>query len=132
MKIILAMVLFSFINVFSQMGSTAIIKGKIIDYYTEKPISANLEFRDSKGAKVKIISNSISGLFEQVLKPGEQYKVIFSGDGILREEMDYTMPDSGKFFETFVEWKAKKCQSVQLYIITNYLIRIVLRLLKKE
>ncbi len=107
MKFILSLMMLSFINLFSQIGSTAIIKGEITDYYNGKPISVNIEFRDNNGSRIKIISNSITGMFEQVLKPGEHYKVLFSGDNILREEIEYNMPDSGKFFETFVKWKAK-------------------------
>ncbi len=98
------LILFSSISLFS---NPAMIKGKITDLYTNSPLAINIELRDTKGAKIKINSNSISGQFEQVLKPGEKYKVIFSGTNILREEMEWTMPDSGKYFEIEVDWKAK-------------------------
>lgn len=104
------LVLVKFIIVFSTyfaFSNPSMIKGKITDFYTGSPIAVNIELRDTQGGKIKINSNSISGLFEQVLKSGEKYKVIFSGTNILREEFDYQMPDSGKYFETEVEWKAK-------------------------
>ena len=103
-------VIFKFLIIFSTVvtfANPAMIKGKITDLYTGSPIAVNIELRDTKGGKIKINSNSISGLFEQVLNSGEKYKVILSGANILREEFDYQMPDSGKYFETNVEWKAK-------------------------
>lgn len=106
--LILLAIIFSATNVFSQDLSSRIVKGKVTDKISGKPIALDIQIEDSKGKKFKIKSNA-TGNYEQLLKANESYKITFLDPEVLREEIDFkaTAPDASyepqiQNFEVFV------------------------------
>jgi hypothetical protein len=72
-------------QIMNNKGGQVMLKGIVRDDLTGTPISVNLEFKSSSGNKIKVVSNSVSGVYEQVLKAGESYEVILSNFDIIRK-----------------------------------------------
>lgn len=63
--------------------NTIIVKGKVLDLYTKKPISANINVFDARTREsvYSMTNNSIDGTFLFTLAQDRNYKVEFTGEG---------------------------------------------------
>jgi hypothetical protein len=62
-----------------QAQGVALVKGKITDATSGKPIGTTIGFADSKGKIIKCKSNSADGTFQQSIRLGELYTVVIKG-----------------------------------------------------
>lgn len=99
-------------NVFSQFlsgkNAQVLVKGIIVDENSNEPIGVSIELRTGDGKKIKTQSNSITGLFEQLLPAGETYNVILTADDILRKEFEFNTDKSSEYKEQKAEWTVVK------------------------
>lgn len=99
MKTLTTLLTILFLSVFSLQSQdlgTRILKGKIVDKNTGKPLDVDIQFEDSKGKKFKIKSNSLTGNYEQLLNSNETYIITFLRFDVLRDETEIkiTPPDT--------------------------------------
>lgn len=92
--------LFAIIGLNAQLGEQVMLKAKVVDVTTGKPMSIELEFKPDNGRKFVIKSLEDTGTFEQLLQGGTHYEVTFDGDNVYRETIDYT---SGKAKDGYSE-----------------------------
>ncbi len=76
-----------------------ILKGKVTDEYSGKPVGATIEFRTNTGKKFKIKSDSLSGEYQQVFQSGEKLEVIIYGWDLIRQNFVVNLPDTNKYAE---------------------------------
>lgn len=118
--------LFTFyINSQSQVVKTGsvqvIISGVVIDEITNQPCQASIEFRSSKGNKVKLNSNAIDGSYSQVLNAGDSYEVVFSGYDIMRKTDNISLESADKTYERVFNFTVKKfAPQAQLFKIEGF------------
>ena len=89
-------------------GVQILVKGKITDEFSGKPVEANIEFKTESGKKFKIKSNSIDGAYEQIFDSGENVQVIFTFWNIARKIDKFTVKDTTKYFEQMEDFAVKK------------------------
>lgn len=109
--ILFAVIITSQCEIIAQSGYNRIqvyLKGVITDEITGKPVGVNIEFRDSQGEKVKIISNSLDGSYQQLVNAGEKYAIIFTNYDILRKTVEYKVPDTNSYAEFEMDYSVKK------------------------
>lgn len=101
----------SYLNaqIVNNKGSQAILKGKVLDFYTGAPVECELEFKVEGGNKVKIKSNSITGEYEQLFDVGSKLKLTFIAYNVLKQEesIEITKPNNDNF-EQKQDFKVKK------------------------
>ncbi len=117
MKILLsiALILFLSFNLYSQsdkqiigiQGSQVLMKGKITDEASGKPIGVGIEFISSDGRKIKTQSNSITGEWEQLLTSGN-YEVILFSWNIARKVTSLKVEQVEKFKEQKQDFTVKR------------------------
>ena len=84
---------------YAQSGVPVIVKGKVLDQYTNKPINVSMMFTDKTGKKFKITPNILSGEYQQVLNSGEEYEVTFISYDVIREKHSIRLEHSDKYLE---------------------------------
>lgn len=116
LSLVFAFLVFSATNVIdlnaqiiNNKGSQAILKGKVLDYYTGSPVECEMEFKVEGGNKVKIKSNSITGEYEQLFNVGDKLKLTFIAYNVLKQEetIEITKPNNDNF-EQKQDFKVKK------------------------
>lgn len=106
MKNIITLLLIALLSAFSLQSqdlSTRILKGKITDKNSGKPLDIEIQFEDSKGKKFKIKSNSLTGMYEQLLNSNETYKITFLRWDILRDETEIKIIAPDASFEPQIQ-----------------------------
>ncbi len=106
--ILLFIVLFllSFSNSFSVV--MVLLNGKIIDKATGKPIATKIKFTDEKGTVHQSNSNSIDGVFQQVLPAGTKLNIIIEGCLIDENQKVLNVPNYDEYTEFGIEYKVDK------------------------
>lgn len=89
--------------IFSQDSSTRIVKGKVIDKTTGKPVGLEIQFEDPRGKKFKIKSDSNTGEYEQLLNSNEKYTLTFISPEVLRDETEFVPSPPDASFEPQVQ-----------------------------
>jgi hypothetical protein len=101
--IIIFLVLFCFSKSESQFlnksSSQVLVKGKVTDEFTGKPMGIDIVFENDKGTKIKIKSNSDNGTYEQLLEAGETYGIILSNYDIIRQKEKIIVDTTKNFKE---------------------------------
>ena len=87
---VLTAFLFAIIGLNAQMGEQVMLKAKVVDVTTGKPMSIEVEFKPDNGRKFVVKSHEETGTFDQLLQGGTHYEVTFDGDNVYRETIDYT------------------------------------------
>lgn len=87
---VLTAFLFAIIGLNAQMGEQVMLKAKVVDVTTGKPMSIEVEFKPDNGRKFVVKSHEETGRFDQLLQGGTHYEVTFDGDNVYRETIDYT------------------------------------------
>lgn len=105
------MAVFAAAAIFASGVATAqvniLLKAVALDDASGKPFSLSYEISGA-GDKKKGKTNSQTGAFESVLKSGETYTIVFTGDDVLRKEEKFTVPQSEKYFEHTMEFRLKR------------------------
>jgi ribosomal protein L21E len=104
-SVILVFALVSFANAQIPL----LVKGKIVDEFTGKPVICTIEFRTDNGKKIKITTQE-DGLYQQVLTSGSTYEVYLYNWDVLRKSENYTVPDLDDFQEVNKDFKVKKLE----------------------
>ena len=109
-KALLTFVLFCFVifPVCSQTGVPVIVKGSVLDEFTNKPVIVEMMFTNKDGKKFKIIPNSLTGHYEQVLNSGEDYDVTFINYDVVRETQQLHLEYSAKYLELEHNYSVKR------------------------
>jgi len=117
MKIILSFLLITIfaVQLYSQsdkqiigiQGSQVLLKGKITDEVSGKPIGTGIEFISKDGRKIKTQSNSITGEWEQLLTSGE-YEVILFSWNVARKTTSIAIEEVEKFKEIRQDFTVKR------------------------
>jgi hypothetical protein len=115
MKFTLLLIICIFVfsnNIYTQFlsgkNSQVLVKGIVKDDNTNEPLGVSIELRGSDGKKLKTQSNSLTGLFEQLLPADMTYSVILNSDDIIRKEFEFKTDTATQFKEQEVEWTAIK------------------------
>lgn len=110
--IILFLLLFCFSKSESQFlnksSSQVLIKGKVTDEFTGKPMGIDIVFENSKGTKIKIKSNSDNGAYEQLLEAGESYVVTLSNYDVIRQKEKINVDTTKNFKEQSINFVVKQ------------------------
>lgn len=119
MKFFLGMIILFFVstNLNAQIidvGNKVLVKGVVTDIYTGAPVGSNIEFKDSEGKKIKIFSNSKTGMYEQLLAAGE-YEVFFQNWNVARSFDKISVKKYDKYGEQVFNFKVKYMQAGSLY-----------------
>lgn len=101
MKFYLSAFLFLFLNLqFSYAEDVQVfLYGKTIDAVSKKTCSATLDIFGPSEERSKVKSNTLTGVYEQVLTAGKKYKIKFSNFDIYPSETEILIPDSSAYFE---------------------------------
>ncbi len=102
--------IFSINVVVSKNFSHILVKGFITEESTQKPIGVEIEFRDSDGKRIKSLSNSLTGEFQQILNSSSEYTVILNSSEILRKEFRFRTLDTNDYAEQEIDWTVIKPQ----------------------
>lgn len=95
-------------QILNNKGTQVILKGKVTDEYTGEPVSVNIEFRGPNDKKIRIVSNSKDGSYQQVLTAGEEYEVIFTNYDIIRKKEKLILEDFGEYKEITKNFTVKR------------------------
>lgn len=88
---VLTAFLFTFLAISAQdLGQQVMLKGKVVDVNTNKPLTIEIEFQPKVGSKFVVKSADGTGEFQQLLQAGETYELTFKGDNVYREQISYT------------------------------------------
>lgn len=92
--------LFAFVtSTHAQIGATALVKTTFTDAKTGQPVSLKYELIPaSGGAKIRG-GTPANGTFEQILKPGETYKVNCRMTDGIAAPLSFTLRESGSYYE---------------------------------
>ncbi len=83
----------------AQIGATALVKTTFTDAKTGQPVSLKYELIPaSGGAKIRG-GTPANGTFEQILKPGETYKVNCKMTDGIAAPLSFTLRESGSYYE---------------------------------
>lgn len=93
---------------YAQSGVPVIVKGKVLDQYTNKPINVAMMFTDKNGKKFKITPNILTGEYQQVLNSGEEYEVTFINYDVIREKNTLKLEHSEKYLEIKQDYFVKR------------------------
>lgn len=107
LKPIFLLLFFTTYQTFSVMNTVVLLKGNLISDGNDTKIGSDIEFIDSYGKSVKTKSNSLDGLFDVVLKPGENYKIFVKGYKVLSSNM-INVPHYDKYAEISQTINVKK------------------------
>lgn len=107
---------------FSQaVGVPVLIKGKVIDEFTNKPVEVTMVIKDKDDKKIKIQPNTISGEYSQVVKSGETYEVTFLNYDVVKESKTITVEFADAYKEFEFDFNIKKMQNnLQIYEINCF------------
>jgi hypothetical protein len=89
-------------------GVQILLKGKILDEISGKPMEVNIEFKAESGKKFKIKSNSIDGSYEQIFNSGENVEIVFTNWNIARKINKISIKDTTKYFEQIENFYVKQ------------------------
>ena len=102
-------------------GVQVIVKGKISDEFTGKPVTCTIEMKTQSGKRIKTNSNSIDGYFEQVLNAGESYEFSFSGYDIVKKIQNIQLDNVDKTVEKTMNFSVRRLtEGVQLYALNGF------------
>lgn len=105
---VIAAFLFAIIGINAQdIGQQVMVKAKVIDVNTKKPISIEVEFQPKVGSKFVVKSKEESGTFDQLLQANETYAITFMGDNVYREESSYTPKSNEGYSEVNQTFEVK-------------------------
>lgn len=90
-----------------------VVKGKVTDEFSGKPVSCTIEFRTHDGKKIKVNSMT-DGSYQQVLSSGQTVDVYLYNWDVLREKVSYTVPDKEEYQEIEKNFTAKKLEKGNL------------------
>lgn len=76
-----------------------LIKGKVIDDATGKPIGTSFAFKSTKDNRIPVKSNRIGGEYQQVLKSGKKYAVYFDGYRMNSFSAFVEVPNTSEYIE---------------------------------
>jgi hypothetical protein len=111
-SVLLAILLMAAVSANAQFLSgqkgQVLLKGVIIDEFTDEPTGVDIRFIDPSGKKINTKSNSISGKFEQLLEAGTTYTVELTGPEVLDKEFKFDIIESENFTEQKTDWTVVK------------------------
>lgn len=81
------------------IGQQVMLKAKVIDVNTKRPISIGVEFQPKVGSKFVVKSKEDTGTFDQLLQANNEYEVTFEGDNVYRETINYTPKSNEDYSE---------------------------------
>jgi hypothetical protein len=85
-----------------------LLTGTITEQTTGQGISAKYEIVDASGNKTRGKSNSNGGVYQAVLKAGQDYTINISGFDILKKSETFSIPASAKYMEHNHNFKVTK------------------------
>lgn len=94
----------------AQNDIVVLLKGTIKEQGSEAPVEAEISFRDQADNPVRAKSDK-QGNYQAVLKPGQKYTVIFTGQNILREIMQFSLDPVEKYTEIRKDFTVKRVVS---------------------
>lgn len=111
MKLILTIFILIFLifsNGEAQLGKVILLKGKVDEYSTNKPLGLKITFIGSDGRKVVANSNSTDGSYQAVLNGGETYKVIITDYVIVKGDKELVLPSVNEYTEMYKHFSCSK------------------------
>jgi len=94
-------------SLFAQSEIVVLLKGTIKEQVSGTPVEAEISFRDEADSPVRAKSDK-QGNYQAVLKPGQKYTVIFTGQNILREIMQFSLDPVDKYTEIRKDFSVRK------------------------
>jgi hypothetical protein len=106
-KISIVAVFLSFVVSVSYSQIPLLVKGKVTDEFSGKPVECTVEFRSENGKKIRV-NTQTDGLYQQVLNSGETYEVYLYNWDVIRKNENYTVPDLEEYQEVSKDFFVKK------------------------
>lgn len=94
-------------SLIAQNDIVVLLKGTIKEQGSGTPVEAEISFRDEADSPVRAKSDK-QGTYQAVLKPGQKYTVIFTGQNILREIMQFSLEPAEKYVEIRKDFTVRK------------------------
>jgi hypothetical protein len=108
-------------QIMNNKGGQVLLKGVVRDDITGGPVSVNIEFKSNSGNKIKVVSNSIDGVYEQILRAGESYEVLLSNFDILRKVEKVQIMNTTQYQEQSQDFTVTRLSpGLQLYKISAF------------
>lgn len=107
-RIVLIFVFYVLITFDASAGIPVLIKGKVLDEFTNKPVDVSMTIKTSDGKKIKIVPNSTTGEYQQVVNSGENYEITFFNFDVAREIQNINVENADKYTEFKFDFKVKK------------------------
>lgn len=85
-----------------------LMKGKVIDKFSNKPCEVKITFIDENSKKFSVQANILDGHYEQVLMSGKQYEVLFFNWNVARESHIINIEDTEEYIEIIKNFEIKK------------------------
>ena len=97
-----------FAQIINNKGTQIILKGEVRDFYTNAPVSCELQIKTESGSRMKIKSNSITGAYEQLFNVGDKVTITFAGFDILKQDETVVIKESKETGEQIQNFKVKQ------------------------
>ncbi len=100
-KLASTLLLLLFTVAFSSSAFTAqiLLKGKVTDIYSGKPMGVTMKFETKSGQIIKIKSDDVSGEYSQLFESGTEYEVTFINKEIVRTTESFKTEDVSTYKE---------------------------------
>lgn len=105
---LLVVLVLTFFHVEAQLGKVILLKGKVEEYGSNKPLGLKLTFIGRDGKKVIANSNSTDGSYQAVLNGGEKYKVIITDHIIVNGDTEFELPVVSEYKEIYKHFTCSK------------------------
>jgi|GEM_PF-1557055 len=95
---------------FSQSANNPVVllQGKIIDSQSGNPVGTGIQFVNSEGKKLQTKSNPGSGAFTQVLRPNEDFIIMFKDYILVDDSKTFRTPNVSEYHEMNKDFHIKK------------------------
>lgn len=88
MRFLISLIAIAFATA-SVFAGQVMIKGKVMDKFTNAPHEAEITFKDPSGKKIKVKSNKLTGDFQQLLDGGTAYEATVLAGDLYRETFEF-------------------------------------------
>lgn len=104
-----------------KQSALIVLKGKVTVKDTKKPISSVITVTDNATGNVVGVynSNSFSGKYLAILKPGKNYGISASADGYLPFSHNINLPDSNKYYEETLDIELQPLTPGSVLVLNN-------------
>ncbi len=103
----------------SAFSAQILLKGKVTDAYTGKPMGVTMRFETKDGKIFKIKSDPVSGEYSQLFNSSTEYEVTFIHKEIVRKKETFTTKESNDYKEFDRDFTVQRLAKDLLFMDIN-------------